>query len=265
MTMKFQKRYHGLNVLSTYTWSSNWDNFYGAASAFSSSLNSTTGPQDNSNLKAEYARAINNIPNRFTLGLTYDLPIGRGKAVLGNASRWLDLLVGGYQINTVSILQNGSPLTIQQSDLSTSSFGGVAGFGGSVQRPTLVGRASPCFSGQPQSRLTNYFNQAAFAATPAFTYSSMSRTLPCQGPGYANTDLSINKSFKIGERVNVQFRAEALNATNTPEFSNPGLSFTASQSSATAAAVLTPTATTGIISGTVGFNRIIQLGGRISF
>ena len=70
LTVKFQKRYHGLNVLSTYTWSSNWDNFYGAASAFSSSLNSTTGPQDNYNLNAEYARAVNDIPNRFTLGLT---------------------------------------------------------------------------------------------------------------------------------------------------------------------------------------------------
>jgi hypothetical protein len=71
--------------------------------------------------------------------------------------------------------------------------------------------------------------------------------------------------MKVSERVNVQFRAEALNATNTAQFSNPGLSFTATQSSANAAAVLTPTATTGIISGTVGFNRIIQLGGRISF
>ena len=264
LTVKFQKRYHGLNVLSTYTWSSNWDNFYGAASAYSSSLNSTTGPQDNYNLKAEYARAVNDIPNRFTLGLTYDLPVGRGKALLGNAPRWLDLLVGGYQVNTVSILQNGSPLTFQQSNLSASSFGGVAGFGGNVQRPALTG-ANPCLSGQPQGRLNNYFNQSAFAATPAFTYSSMPRTLPCQGPGYANTDLSINKSFKIGERVSAQFRAEALNATNTPEFSNPGLSFTATQASATAPAVLTPTATTGIISGTVGFNRIIQLGGRISF
>jgi trimeric autotransporter adhesin len=272
MTVKVQKRFHGFTALSTYTWSSNWDNFYGAASAFSSSLNSTSGPQDNFNLKKEYARAVNNIPNRLTVSLTYAVPIGRGKALFGNMPKILDYFVGGYEINTVSILQNGSPLSITQTNLSAASGidGGVSGFGGNTQRPTLVGGQSPCYSGAPESRYGangtgSYFNTAAFTATPAFTYSTLPRSINCQGPGYANTDLSVNKTFAIGERVKVQFRAEALNATNTPEFANPGLAFNATQTNLASAPVLSKSSTTGIVQGTVGFNRIVQMGGRINF
>jgi trimeric autotransporter adhesin len=266
-TVKVQKRGHGLTVLATYTWSSNWDNFYGAASAFSSSLNSTSGPQDNFNLKREYARAINNIPNRMSLGVTYDLPLGRGMKLWGNMPRVLDYLIGGYEVNVVSILQNGSPLGITQTDLSTAAGtnGGVSGFGGNVQRPTLVGGVNPCRSGAPESRYNSYFNAAAFTATPAFTYSSLPRSISCQGPGYANSDVSVNKTFAIKERVKIQFRAEALNATNTPEFANPGLTIPYTQSSVTATPVLGTSSTLGIVQGTVGFNRIIQLGGRVTF
>ncbi len=95
MTVKVQKRYHGLTVLSTYTWSSNWDNFYGAASGFSSSLNSTSGPQSNYNIKGEYARAINNIPNRMTAAITYEIPIGRNRKLFGDMPRILDYITRG--------------------------------------------------------------------------------------------------------------------------------------------------------------------------
>ena len=267
MTIKVQKRYHGLTVLSTYTWSSNWDNFYGPASAFTDSLNGTSGPQDAFNLRGEYARAVNNIPNRMTLGVTYDLPIGRGKALFSGMPHIVDLLLGGYQINSVSILQNGGPLSLTQTDLTTASGinGGISGFGGSVQRPTLAPGGNPCLSGSPESRYNGYFNAAAFVATPAYAYSSLPRSISCQGPGYANTDLSVNKTFTIKERVKIQFRAEALNATNTPEFANPGLAIPYSQGSASAAPVLGTSSTLGVIQGTVGFNRIIQMGGRLSF
>jgi trimeric autotransporter adhesin len=272
MTVKVQKRYRGFTMLTGYTWSSNWDNFWGAASAFSSSLNSTSGPQDNFNPKGEYSRAVNNIPNRLTVSLTYALPLGRGKTLFGNMPRFLDYIIGGYEINSVSILQNGSPLSITQTDLSTASGtdGGVSGFGGNTQRPTLVAGQNPCYTGSPESRYGangtgTYFNTAAFAPTPAFTYSKLPRSIACQGPGYANTDLSVNKTFAFGERLKVQFRAEALNATNTPEFANPGLSFSATQSAYNTAPTLSKSSTTGIVQGTVGFNRIIQMGGRVTF
>jgi trimeric autotransporter adhesin len=265
LAIKVQKQMgHGLSVLASYTWSSNWDNFYGPASAFTDSLNSTSGPQDNYNLKGEYARAVNNMPNRATFGITYQLPFGRNQMLFSGAPRLVDEFINGWEINVVSIVQNGGPLSFTQSNI-TQNFG-VAGFGGNTMRPTLIAGVNPCRSGQPEGRLTNYFNAAAFTATPALSYSSMPRTINCYGPGYSNSDISVNKTFSFGERVKFQFRAEALNATNSSEFNNPGSTLTVTQSSLAAnPSVGSQSSTFNAITGTAGFARTIQLGGRISF
>ena len=272
LAVKVQKRMSsGLTLLSTYTWSSNWDNLWSAGSQ----VYSTYGPQDIYNPKAEYSRALNNVPNRFTAAFSYDLPFGRGKTFGGNVSRWTDLAIGGWQINDEWTLQNGTPLTIQQTNLNTSF--GITGLGGSYQRPNLVGDAhAACYSGRPQGRLgistgitqQPYLNAAAFSAAPAYTYGNAPRMLPCQGPGSNNSDVSINKNFKITERVNAQFRAEALNAFNTPQFGSPTLTLVVPSNGAVTA---TPSISTGAtqtlgnVSTQINYSRIIQLGGRISF
>jgi trimeric autotransporter adhesin len=123
-----------------------------------------------------------------------------------------------------------------------------------VQRPNMTG-SQPCYSGSPESRLTNYVNTAAFSAAPVFTYGNTPRTTNCYGPGYLNTDLSLNKTFKVTERINAQFRAEALNAFNTPQFNGFGASN----------ATQIQNVNFGQIQGTLGFPRLVQLGGRITF
>src|SRR5258708_26778591 len=101
----------------------------------------------------------------------------------------------------------------QSNDNAIQAFNGTVG--GSVQRPNLTG-TSPCNSGSPESRLTNYINVAALSAVPALSYGNTPRTTNCYVPGYLNTDLSLNKTFKDTELINAQFRAEPLNAFNTP-------------------------------------------------
>ncbi len=271
LAVKVQKRMNGLTVLSTYTWSANWDNLWSAGSQ----VYATYGPQDIYNPKAERARALNNVPNRFTAAFSYDLPFGRGKRFLGSAPWYVNELVGGWQINDEWTLQNGVPLSIQQTNLNTSF--GITGLGGSYQRPNLVGDAHmACLSGRPQGRLgvssvgtqQQYLNAAAFSAAPAYTYGNAPRMLPCQGPGSNNSDVSINKNFKITEKVNAQFRAEALNAFNTPQFGNPTLMLVVPSNGAVTA---TPSISTGTnqtlgnVTSQINYSRIIQLGGRISF
>jgi hypothetical protein len=249
LNVKLQKRFsHGYTILLGYTWASNWDNLWGASSSLNGGNN---GPQTIYNLKSEYARAIDDIPNRLTIAGTYDLPFGRGKALLSNANRWLDYAIGGWSLNDVTVIQNGAPLAVTQGNLNAVS--GTFGIGGSSQRPNVNG-VSACKSGAPESRLSSYISGkgVAFTDAPAFTYGNSSRTTNCYGPGYANSDVSVNKTFKVTERVNVQFRGEALNAFNTPQFSS--LTSTSIDS-----------ANFGKISGQLGFSRLIQLGGRLSF
>ena len=246
LDVKVQKRFsRGVTLLTGYTWSSNWDNIWGAYGSSNTLNPGNNGPQDIYNLSSEYARATNDIPNRFTISGTYELPFGRGKQFLSSVNRWVDLAVGGWRFNDVTILQNGGPLAITQTNSNSA-------LGNSTQRPTIVPGINPCYSGSPEGRLAHYFNPAAFMVTPQFQYGNSTRSIACKGPGYANTDLSLNKNFKLAERVNVEFRAEALNAFNTPQFNGPSLSISAPASA-------------GQITGTLGFPRLVQLGGRLTF
>lgn len=258
-----------LVLLGTYTWASKWDNLYSSAlTSTTNNINPTSGPQDNTNPNAEYARASDDIPNRFTFVVQYDLPFGRGKALLSNANRWLNGVVGGWQINDQTIIQNGGPLTITQTNLNSASQYGTTGVGGSVQRPNLIPGVPIAKSGRPQKRLgpqqngtQTYFNTAAFAVAPAYTYGNAPRTLPVYGPGANNSDISINKSFPLWEGANFQFRAEALNAFNTPQFAAPVSTLPVTAATQT----ITSGTTFGQITSQINYSRIIQLGGRFSF
>ena len=248
LDIKVQKRFNqGLTLLTAFTWASNWDNLWGAGSTLNPG---NDGPQDIYNLAPEYSRSINDIPKRWTLAATYELPFGHGKMFL-NSNRWLDLAVGGWRLNDVTIMQDGAPLAITQSTNNLSAYGNT------TQRPNRVAGVDACYSGSPEDRLGEYFNTGAWAqtSTPAAggsaPYGNSPRTVGCYGPGYVNSDLSLNKTFNVGERFKAEFRAEALNAFNTPEFNGPNLSI--------------GSASAGAITGTLGFPRLIQLGGRVTF
>ena len=58
--------------------------------------------------------------------------------------------------------------------------------------------------------LDGWLNPAAFSQAPAFTFGDVSRTISMRGPGQANWDMSIFKTFVITERMKAQFRAEAM-------------------------------------------------------
>ncbi len=281
LDVKAEKRMaRGLTALTTYTWSANWDNIWSTGSQ----VYSTYGPQDAYNPKGEYARSINSIPNRFTAAITYDLPFGRGQRFLGDHGRVVDSLVGGWEVNDEWIIQNGVPVSIVQTDISSSTYG-TTGIGGTYQRPNLVGDIhSACVAGHPQSHLGNfgtgfteraYINPLAFSPAPAYTYGNTPRSLPCREPGYNNSNLAVYKDFQVSERVHFQFRAEALNAFNTPQFAQPSTTLGITPTTLNGTPTITgytdvakagqSAQTLGNITTTIGFARIIELGGRLSF
>jgi hypothetical protein len=142
------------------------------------------------------------------------------------------------------VYQSGFPLQIAQSTNNNSVFGYAS------QRPSATG-ISPVTSGSLESRLGSYINKSAFSTSPQGTFGNLSRTLDMRGPGQANWDVSIFKSFSILEKFKGQFRAEALNAMNTPMFAAPNTSFGSSSF--------------GRITSQVNFSRMIQLGLRFFF
>ncbi len=221
LVLKGQKRLSkGITFLATLTWSKNEDNEFGAGS--SNALNGFAGstppsaPQNYYNLGAEWALSSVNVPLRVTLAWTYQLPFGKGRRFL-NSNRFLDLAVGGWEINGVAILQEGFPLFVFQQNLNSV-------IGTNEQRPNTTG-LSPSVSGSLESKMYNYINPAAFSLAPEFTFGDVSRDISYRGPGQANWDVSLFKNFTVKERFTGQFRAEALNVFNTPYFAQPNTQY----------------------------------------
>jgi len=90
-----------------------------------------------------------------------------------------------------------------------------AGFG--TQRPNRV--ANPELSKSERST-AQFFNTAAFQIAPQFTLGNSSRN-PVRGPAYRNADIALIKRTYFSERINLEFRAEAFNVTNTPPLGAP--------------------------------------------
>ena len=247
LAVKAQKRLsQGLTFLAAFTWSKNLDNAWGSAgSNYFNTFAGSTPPsavQNVYNTGAEWGLASANVPARFTLSWTYQLPFGTGKALLSH-NRALNYVVGGWSVNGVSIVQSGFPLFIFQTNQNS-------GIGTGAQRPNATG-VSPAMSGSPESLQNGYINPAAFSIAPAYTFGNLSRDISYRGPGEGNWDISLFKDFTVRERFKGQFRAEALNAFNTPLFANPNTNLSSAQFGKVVYQTNTP--------------REVQLGVRVSF
>ncbi len=232
----------GLSVLASYTWSRSEDDLTAVNLAGASQISSPSGPQNAYNLKGEWGLSTQDVPNRFTTTLTYELPFGKGKPFL-KTNGVLDWIAGGWSANAIGAAQSGLPLSVTQANNNSV-------IGATYQRPNATS-VSPETSGSTVDRLNGYLNPAAFSQAAPFTFGNASRFLNVRGPSSFSLDLSVFKTFKFRERVRAQFRAEALNATNTPYFANPNTTFGSSQF--------------GLITSQINNPRLLQLGTRITF
>jgi hypothetical protein len=242
LVLKASKNFkNGITFFSGFTWARNWDESSGGVG---NTLNSgSKNPQNPYNMAGEYAFSNIDSPFRWSSSISYELPVGKGKALLGNGGP-LTYVLGGWVINSVSIFQTGFPLQISQATNNNSTFG----YGS--QRPNATG-TSPVTSGSLEDRLGNYINGAAFSTAAAGTFGNISRTIDMRGPGQVNWDMSVFKNFSIKEKFKAQFRTEALNAMNTPLFYGPNVSFGSSSF--------------GKITSQANFSRQLQLALRFSF
>ncbi|MEZ5404008.1 MAG: TonB-dependent receptor [Bryobacteraceae bacterium] len=238
LVLKAQKRMSfGLSFVSTWTYSKNQDGSFGGPG---NNLNGAGTIQNAYDTRAEYGLAVVDATHRLSSAFTYELPFGRGRKWL-SANRALDLVAGGWSMNAISIYQSGFPLAITQQSNNNSALGA----GG--QRPNATG-ASPAAAGSFASRLDGWINPAAFSQAPAYTFGNVSRSIGLRGPGQASWDMSVFKTFTLLEGVKAQFRAEALNAFNTPLFRSPNSAF--------------GNANFGRVTSQANFPRLIQLGVR---
>lgn len=212
LQVRFQQRLDfGLSILSSYTWSKSIDN----ASSFFSSAGDPNFPQDSFNTAGERGRSNFDVRHRLSVSYGYDFPCGKGRTFIAN-SGLLSALLSGWQTFGIITLQSGRPFTVALlSDIDNSNTGrSTLGFGAN-DRPNVVGNAE--LSSRTPDR---WFNTSAFAFPPFGSFGNAGRNI-LDGPGFANFNASVLKTTKIVEGLNLQFRAEAFNLFNHPNFNLP--------------------------------------------
>jgi len=162
---------------------------------------------------------------------TYQLPIGRGKKLGGNANSIVDQIIGHWEVGGTFSFHSGNAM----SDFSGWGNTDPSGTNGAANQ--FGGARSNCSGPVKYSKKSIPTSVSSGTATPGYVQwfdpSTFSDPLPnsfgtcsqgnIRGPRFTSLDLSLNKSFPISETRRFEFRAEAYNAFNHPVLAAPDL------------------------------------------
>ncbi len=230
LIVRVEKRFsRGFSILASHTFSKIIDDNLGNGLRSGITNGGSNNVQNWSNTRAERAISTDDQPQKLSVTPIWNLPFG------GSGSALYRRLAEGWQLNAILTLQSGDPIAITQA---------AAPFGGN--RPMIAGDPNA-----GDSTIDRWFNTAAFALTPAFTYGNGPRNLPrTRTDGTFNVNCSLLKSFKNKERYRFQLRGEFFGFTNTPVFGAPGAQLNS--------------ATFGVVRSATGA-RNVQLGAKLNF
>ncbi|MGH9313547.1 MAG: carboxypeptidase regulatory-like domain-containing protein [Vicinamibacterales bacterium] len=218
---RLEKRFSdGLSANVSYTWGRAISDAPDHISTSGGGAGIDTGvfrePQDGNNLRAERGPAEFDVEHRFVASYIWELPFGRGHAIGNEWSRAMDLVLGGWQLTGIHVIQSGLALTATLGGATVVNLGGER-----RARPNLVGDPELPSS---QRTLQRWFNTDAFAAfSPAPQAFGNAGVGIMRGPGMASFDFSLSKNFPVGDRRSIQFRIELFNAFNQSNFGPPNI------------------------------------------
>jgi outer membrane receptor protein involved in Fe transport len=204
---KVDKRFaRGLQFLAHYTFShaNNYDSNY-----YAISHTIPWGPVDF------------NRNHVFVINTVYELPFGKGKMYMGDVSRGLDYLVGGWQLSNTTNWSSGLPWTPSFHQCNTEQDVGVCrpnkgsgSFHTGVGSLDVVNHSIPFFT--PITDITTKSGQA-FSDPGVGNLGNIGRN-SFHGPAGFYSDLSVSKSFSITERFKAKFVMDAFNVFNHPVY-----------------------------------------------
>jgi hypothetical protein len=157
--------------------------------------------------------------HNINANVLYELPFGKGKTFLKGSSRWLDEMVGGWQISTIARYHSGLPTAIFYGGIWPTNFSfGAISYPINPSFTTSNGidsRGNPGVFQTPSASSSNWL--------PMYAGDVGSRAA-IRLAGFVNFDIAVAKSFKLPfEGHRLQVRGEAFNAFNHANFSNPSL------------------------------------------
>jgi hypothetical protein len=214
----------GLSFTANYTWAKSIDDASssGGDKNVLTAVNGQTDGQVAFGAPRYLDRSVSTFDQRHVINSTliYDLPFGRGRSLFNGVWKPVDFVVGGWTVSAIERVNSGFPYLPALAD--ANQIGDLT----HTARPDMLAgvplinplwdRNCPTGNGcQP------YVNPAAFMRPALGKLGSAPRSLDgVRGPWAQNLDLSLQKSFRLGEsgKRRIQFRADALNLLNHPVF-----------------------------------------------
>jgi hypothetical protein len=227
--VRAEKRMSGaLSFLAHYTFSKFMDDVEAT-----SEYGITGSYMDAYNRRLDKGRSASDVPHHVVVTLLYELP----RLALNPV---VDATLGGWKIGALQTYMSGPPFTVITAANTTNAFS--AG----PQRPDLL--RDPTLPSAERS-VSRWFDTSAFTAPPQFTFGNSPRSV-LRAASLVTTDLTVEKSFPLGEALNFDLRGEFYNLLNHANFNIPGYTY--------------GSADFGVVTSARS-GRTVQLGARLSF
>ena len=208
---------HGLQFDFNYTWSHSIDN----TSLVANSIASSTGL--GFICEAQFPRVCRgnsdfDQTDLIRADFVYALPFGRGKTFAANSPRWLDEIIGGWGVDGLPSWSSG----VAFSTVSNAFVAGFAEDAPAIFNGDRVGVQAHVHK-NPDGTVNLFADQARaqsdFTGPLGFTVGSRNNL---RGPSAFSMDMGLGKTFPIyGDKVKLNFRADAFNVLNHPVFAAP--------------------------------------------
>jgi hypothetical protein len=233
LQVQLDKRYtNGFSYQVAYTWSKSMtedDGWFGVEG---------TVVQDAYHPGASYGLSGTNIPHVFVVNSLYEIPVGKGKR-FSTGNRFVDYVVGNWQINNIFTWRNGQAFTVTDSN-DIANIGNTG-----YEWADRVG--DPHLS---HKTIAKWFNTAAFAVPAQYTFGNAGRN-SMQSQRLINLDSSVIRSFPFWREDRIEFRAEGFNIMNHTVFGGPQSDIS--------------NTSFGVVTSQANSNRQLQLSGKIIF
>jgi hypothetical protein len=216
---KVEARRGSLMLLSSFTLSRSEDN---GAGTLENPNGNFPGPQDFANLDAEVGPSAYDQPWNSTTSLVWELPLGKDRRFLRDASGLTQAILGGWQLSLINFMWAGEPLTLRYNPGAALQVSGITQDfrGANNYRPNVT-----CDPKLPKGERTpqRYLNPACVSApTDANAPFGNAGRNSVRGDSFWQMDLGLQKSFDVGSRgKQIELRLEAFNVLNKTNFRAP--------------------------------------------
>ena len=208
---------NGLSYQANYTWAHDLSDAQGdAPTAFQGETRYGLADEDRFAINKNRGNLVGTRRNRFLLTGTYELPYGQGRR-WSNSSSVVNGFLGGWNLNTITLLETGPYLTPTMSVSEDQTNTNPSAADVTVVRPDRVGNPIPAHRTN-----ANYFNIAAFAPPPLGAGRVGNASVgSLEGPGTIAVNAGLAKVIPIRESMHLRFEATFTNVLNHTNFAPP--------------------------------------------